>query len=148
MPLDDSAPLLTPTETTQGSRADVVRWADTLTEAYVQGAFKRAVIASADSPPRLVTRPTLAEAAAAEAIDAVRGELPDPFDLYASGETAMRRRLSALSRSTLLELIATYGLNPAGKSLSWLNHRQLVTFIVTAVEVQESSGLRGRPKLR
>ena len=69
-------------------------------------------------------------------------ELPDPFDLYASGVTSMRVRLATLPRSMLLDTIDAFGLNPAGKSLAWLSDGQLVTFIVTAVEVQSRSGQR------
>ena len=142
VPLDESDPLLTPIETTQHSRVDIVRWADTLTETYVQGAFSRAVSAGAEVLPRLRERWTVAEAAAEAAIEAVRGEVPDPFALYASGRPAMRVRLSALPRATLLEIIDTFGLNPAGKSLSWLSRHQLVTFILTAVEVQTAMSRR------
>ena len=42
VPLDDSESLLTDTETTQASRDDVVRWASTLTETFIDGAFRRA----------------------------------------------------------------------------------------------------------
>ena len=143
VPTDESDPLLTSTETTQATRADVIRWAETLTETYVQGAFDRAVTAGAASPvPRLVARRTVAEAAAEAAVAAIRGDVPDPFELYAAGRPAMRVRLAALPRATLLEIIATFGLNPAGKSLAWLSQLQLVTFIMTAVEVQISSGRR------
>ena len=141
VPTDESDALLTSTETTQATRGDVVRWAETLTETYVQGAFERAVTGGVEPAlPRMVARLTRAEAAAEAAIAASRGELPDPFELYASGRPAMRARLSVLSRAALLEIITTFGLNPAGKSLAWLSQLQLVTFIVTAVEVQVSSG--------
>jgi hypothetical protein len=41
-----------------------------------------------------------------------------------------------LSRPELLGIINRYNLNPAEKSLIRLTDSQLVTFIVTAVEVQ------------
>ena len=53
---DELDALLTDTETTQSSREDVVRWAAALGETYVQGAFARAVTASAGIPSRLVAR--------------------------------------------------------------------------------------------
>jgi len=40
----------------------------------------------------------------------------DPFNLYTDGVTNMRPRLAALPRSMLLEMIETFGLNPAGKT--------------------------------
>jgi hypothetical protein len=143
VPIDESEPLLTDTETTQQTRADVERWADTLTEVYVQGAFSRAVSAGAEVLSGLMERRTAAQLAADAASDAVRGEVPDPFALYVSGRPAMRAQLRVLPRATLLHIIATFGLNPAGKSLAWLSRDQLVTFIVTAVEVQTSMSRRG-----
>jgi hypothetical protein len=140
VPTDESAPFLTSIETTQQTRADVVRWADTLTQTYVQGAFSRATSAAADVRPALLERRSVAEAAAAAAIEAVRGEVPDPFAMYQSGRPAMRTRLSALPSELLRQIISEFGLNPAGKSLSWLNRNQLVTFILTAVEVQIAQG--------
>ena len=69
-------------------------------------------------------------------------DLPDPFRLFTEGRDTMRARLNAWPRGTLLNIIAASNLNPARKSLAWLSDRQLVTFIVTAVEAQL---LAGRP---
>jgi hypothetical protein len=66
---------------------------------------------------------------------------PHPFQLYTLGVERMRARLSALPPVTLLEIITAFELNPAGKSLIWLSDRQLVTFIVTATEVQVRQGV-------
>ena len=56
------------------------------------------------------------------------------------GKAEMRVRLRALTRAELLAMIGEYGLNPAAKSLVRLSDSQLVTFIVTAVEVQSARG--------
>jgi hypothetical protein len=45
-----------------------------------------------------------------------------------------------LTRPELVAIIQNYDLNPAGKSLTRLSDSQLVTFIVTAVEVQALQG--------
>ena len=139
VPLDESDALLTPTETTQSNRSALQHWADTLTETYVQGAFPRAVAATADARGSRVAaqRVTSAAAVAAATVD-----LPDPFELYRHGRETMRARLGALPRSTLLNIIAANELNPARKSLAWLSDRQLVTFVVTAVEAQFAAGRR------
>jgi hypothetical protein len=142
MPLDESEPFLTPTETTQQTRAEVMRWAEALTETYVQGAFRRAMSAAADVLPALRERRTAAEAAAEAAIEAVRGDVPDPFAMYERGRPAMTARLGTLPSAVLRQIISEFGLNPAGKSLSWLNRNQLVTFIITAVEVQTAMARR------
>jgi hypothetical protein len=135
VPLDDSEPLLTPTETTQATRAALAYWAEALTRTYVQGAFDRAVRATPDITMRGVDRAIPGVVATTPVT-----ELPDPFQLFATGAATMRARLSTLPRSALLDVVAEFGLNPAGKSLSWLTDHQLVTFIVTAVEAQLRSG--------
>jgi hypothetical protein len=136
VPADESDALLTNTETTQLTRADVVRWAEGLGETYVQGAFDRAIAATTGS--RLVSRRFGGEVA----VDLPTIDLPDPFELFALGRAEMQARLLALPRSTLLAIIATFGLNSPGRSLSWLTNYQLVIFIITAAEVQSA---RGRP---
>lgn len=138
-PLDESEVLLTRTETTQSNRAALERWAAALTDTYVQGAFQRAVTATTDLlGSRVVTR----RADVAAAVESATTDLPDPFELIQLGTDRMRGRLNALPRTTLLSIIAAFGLNPAGKSLTWLSDRQLVTFIVTATEVQARQARR------
>lgn len=132
VPLDDTEPLLTPTETTQSNRAALQHWAAALEETYVQGAFRRAVAASGS---RLVARELPFEAVPLNDVD-----VPDPFRLFDNGPEVMRSRLNALSRPVLQNIIDTFGLNPAAKNLAWLSERQLVTFIVTAVEAQTAMG--------
>jgi len=137
---DELDALLTNTETTQSTREDVVRWADTVSETYVQGAFERAVMASAGIPSRLLARRVPVEAV--EPVPVGYADVPDPFALFAGGAAHLRAALLPLSRATLLATIDAHGLNPAKKSLAWLTQRQLVTFIVTAVDVQVRSGKR------
>ena len=126
---DDEAVLMTDTETTQSSREDLVSWAATVTPVYLEGAFARAELVSGQ---RSLTR----------TYDATVGEIPfDPFEmLQLVGKEGMRVRLRALTRAELLAVIGEYGLNPAAKSLVRLSDSQLVTFIVTAVEVQSARG--------
>ena len=142
VPTDESDPLLTPTETTQSTRADVIRWAEALTDTYVEGAFERAEGAAIETSPRVIARQTVVESLVDETVPPGQADLLDPFDLYAGGVTNMRAQLAVLPRSMLLDTIETFGLNPAGKSLAWLSNAQLVTFIVTAVEVQSAAGTR------
>jgi len=138
VPLDDSDALITPTETTQTNRIALQHWAAVLTDTYVQGAFARAVsMAEADTEPRVVAARADQAAVVAGTVD-----LPDPFRLFTEGRETMRARLNAWPRATLLNIITASALNPAGKSLAWLSDRQLVTFIVTAVEAQLSAGRR------
>ena len=138
VPLGESEPLLTHPETTQSSRTALVRWTETLTETYVEGAFERAVRAT----PQGTTRATVARRFPRVDPPSPVADLPDPFELLMTGDTMMRARLAALPRPILLDIIAEFGLNPAGKTLSWLSHRQLVTFIVTAADMQARTGRR------
>ena len=129
IPVDDSLELLrTNVETTQPTREDAIRWSETLTDVYIQGAFARAVRAAEGGVP--VTYPTV-----------TAGVAPlDPFDGLQLGKAALRARLRGLTRPELLAVIEKYNLNPGAKDPSRLSDSQLVTFIVTAAEVQALLG--------
>ena len=136
VPTDDSPPLLTNTETHQTTREDVVRWATLLDDVYLQGAFDRAVIATASAvrSPMSVLHPPIP-------VDATGPREEDPFDMYRlGGKEGLRARLQPLTRSELLLIIEQFRLNPGRLSLARLTKSQLVTFIATAVEVQGSQG--------
>jgi hypothetical protein len=129
IPVDDSVePMRTGVETTQPAREDVVRWSETLTDVYVQGAFTRAITAADRYVP--VSYP---------AVTANDAPL-DPFEVLQLGKAALSARLRGLTRPELLAIIEKYKLNPAGKDLSRLRDSQLVTFIVTAADVQALLG--------
>ena len=133
---DELDALFTRTETTQRSRAALEEWAHGLSEMYVQKAFKSAIAATTRARiGRRVSRRRRRRIAANTGAD-----LPDPFQLFSSGREKMRLRLEALPRRMLLEIIGAFTLNPAGLNLSWLNDKQLVTFIITAVDVQLLAG--------
>lgn len=127
VPLDDSLDvLMTRTETTQPTRSDVVRWSTTLTPVFLQGAFERAV--QVTSGRRIIRDYPVTTSDVLVPFD--------PFDVFRISELELRGRLRLLARSELLAMIEHHGLNPAGKSLARLTDSQLITFIVTAVEVQ------------
>ena len=138
VPADDSPPLLTNTETTQSTREDIVRWATLLDDVYIQGAFRRAVSATASavrSPISVLSPPV--------AIDTTGAAAEDPFEMYRlGGKQGLRARLQPLTRTELLLIIDGFQLNPAQLSLARLTTSQLVTFIATAVEVQALQGRR------
>ena len=130
VPLHDAEPMLTGIETHQSTRADVVHWATTLSETYLEGAFHRARAALQPSARRYAT-------AAYPAVSFVTTPVEiDPFLLLDQGTDVLRARLLPLTRAELLAIIEAYGLNPADLSLARLSERQLVTFIVTATDVQ------------
>ena len=135
VPTDDSAPLLTNTETHQPTREDVVRWATLLDDVYIQGAFRRAVSATASA-----VRSSISVVHPPAALDST-GLFEDPFERYRlEGKEGLRAQLQPLARTELLLIIDRFNLNPARLSLARLTQAQLVTFIATAVEIQTSQG--------
>jgi hypothetical protein len=132
VPVDDALDaLLTKTETTQPTRDDVVHWAEILSETYLKGAFGRAMTVN-EGRRRVRDYPTTT---------VTEDVVPfDPFDVWSLGTSALRVRLRALTRPELIAMIQNYDLNPGAKSLTRLSDAQLVTFIVTAVEVQVLQG--------
>ena len=135
LPLDETPPLLTDTETVQRTRTAVVHWAETLGEAYLQGAFERAKVEEAVLAERLATGTyEVGELGLTAAID--------PFEVFRLGKDVLRVELRPLTRAELLTIIQRHDLNPAGLSLSRLSTSQLITFIVTATEAQIAQGRR------
>jgi len=143
-PLDGGPVVVGPVESRQPEAHDLAYWATGLTPVFLEGALKRArhpltvrlripeVPASSEPAPRVHTRP------AAPRPEAVL----DPFDIGSRNLDMLRQHLRALNRPRLENIIAAYELNPPGEDLSWMTDAQLVTFIVTATEVQLMKGTR------
>jgi len=129
LPLDDSDPLLTDTETVQPTRSAVAHWAETLGEAYVQGAFERATLQDAVRAARMAT-------GVYEAVPLASTAAIDPFEVFRLGKDVLRMELQPLTRAELLSIIELHSLNPAHLSLARLSTSQLITFIATATEAQ------------
>lgn len=146
-PIDGSDEVLvTGVETTQPARDYVHYWATGLTPVFLEGALHRA-----RRPVTVRVRPVeVANSTAPKPRDQVvsrvmpPGPEPvlDPFEIGGRNPDVLRQELGALNRPRLLNIIAAYDLNPAGEDLSWMSDRQLVQFIVTAVEAQ--LGMRAR----
>ena len=143
VPVTSGAPdvLVSSVETTQPNREQLLYWASGLTQVYAEGALARAqhpvtirtrVVDRpfSDAPaPRIVTSPTR---------DLPRTPEPvlDPFHIGARSLDVLAQELTALDRPRLLNIIDAYDLNPAGTDITSLSDAQLMTFIVTAVDVQ------------
>jgi hypothetical protein len=105
---------------------------------YIEGAFDRAALPGSTESARLRSIPVHATAPLSTSASL------DPFAVYGSlGTTALRAQLTQLTRTELFTIIARHDLNPGGLSLARLTNRQLVTFIITATEVQVQQGRRG-----
>ena len=133
LPLDDTDPLLTDTETAQATRSAVAHWASTLSETYVQGAFDRATLDAARRVARTAS-PVFDEVLLASTA------VIDPFESIRIGKDVLRAQLLPLTRAELLTIISSHNLNPARVSLVRLSTSQLITFIVTATEAQILQG--------
>jgi hypothetical protein len=145
-PLDTDGPVIVGSvESRQPEAHDLAYWATGITPVFLEGALDRAlspltvrtrvpeVPVSSAPAPRMHTIPV--GPAKPEAI-------LDPFEIGGRSLDILRQELGALNRPRLLNIIAAYDLNPAGEDISWMTDAQLVTFIVTATEVQMATRAR------
>jgi hypothetical protein len=132
--------LVTSVESRQPEREHLVYWATGLTPIFLEGALRRAR-RPVNVRVRAVEIPNSAEPKPRDPLVArvmPPGPEPvlDPFEVGGKNLDILRQELGALNRPRLLNIIAAYELNPAGEDLSWMSDRQLIQFIVTAVEAQ------------
>jgi hypothetical protein len=132
--------LITGIESRQPEREHLVYWATGLTPVYRDGALVRARrpvtvrVRSVESPlsdaprERVVSVPAVVPPGPEPVLD--------PFEIGRRSSDVLRQELGALNRPRLTNIIAAYDLNPAGADLSWMSDRQLIHFIVTAVDAQ------------
>jgi hypothetical protein len=141
VPIDGGTEVLVGSvETTQPERHDLVYWSTGLTTVFLEGALHRA-----RTPLTVRTRTVevpVSDAPAVKAVTTTRVMPPgpepvlDPFDIGGRNLDVLRQELGALNRPRLLNIITAYDLNPGGEDISWMSDRQLIHFIVTAVESQ------------
>lgn len=123
-------------ETEQPNRADLLYWAEGLTQVYLEGALNRAlsepvpatVVSSAAEPVFSGPRPHAAAGAAAPTPRAVL----DPFEVYAQGPDVLLRQLAALDVGHLRAIVLAYGLASAAIANS-AEREELTSFIMDAV---------------
>jgi hypothetical protein len=130
--------LRTGIETHQKSETDLHHGAGTLSHVYLLGALGRAVPSQSETAAHRRAVKLSRMTPGPEGTGAL-----DPLTLFALGEHVLRRELQLFTRAALRTLITNHALNPAGLDLSKLTKAQLVTFIVTAIEAQQS-----RPRTR
>jgi hypothetical protein len=139
-----SAVAVSPVESRQPEREYLDYWAHGLTVVYAEGALDRAL-----NPMTVRTRVAetpLSERPAARPITTPTRLAPepvlDPFEIGERNLDILRQELHALDRPRLLNIIAAFELNPAGKEVAALSNEQLGTFIVVAVEAQMAQRAR------
>ena len=126
-------------ESRQPERHDLVYWATGLTPIFLEGALRRA-----RNPLTVRVRPVEVPVSAAPAprlysttrVSAGPEPVLDPFDIGGRSLDVLRQELGALNRPRLLNIITAYDLNPGREDVQWMSDRQLIQFIVTAVDAQ------------
>jgi hypothetical protein len=146
-PVDGASEVLvTGVESTQPERQHLEYWATGLTPVFLEGALHRARrpvtvrIRPVETPNSTAPKPrdTIVSRTTPPGPEPVL----DPFEIGGRSSDILRQELGALNRPRLLNIIAAYNLNPGREDLSWMSDRQLMQFIVTAVDAQLS--LRAR----
>ena len=135
-----------PVESRQPEREHLTYWATGLTPVYLEGALERA-----KRPVKIRVRSVevpISDAPAPREVTVSRVTPPgpepvlDPFEIGSRNLDVLRQELGALNRPRLSNIITAYDLNPGGEDISWMSDRQLIHFIVTAVEAQLTMGSR------
>jgi hypothetical protein len=145
-PLDDDGPVIVGTVESRKPESQYINyWATGVTPIYLEGALNRALnpITVRVRVPEVPVSDTPARRVHPVAVGPSRPEaVLDPFEIGGRSLDVLRQELGALNRPRLLNIIAAYDLNPRGEDVSWMTDAQLVTFIVTATEVQLSRAAR------
>lgn len=136
------APERSARETEQPNRADLLYWAQGLSQIYLEGALSRALLPLApgltaspmesafDNPqPRARTTPEAP----------VPRPVLDPFEVYAQGAAVLRRQLGALDPGHLRQIVRAYDLAPIG-TVTVAQREELTAIIMTAVSASAEEG--------
>ena len=141
VPIDGNSDVVVgPVESRQPERHDLAYWASGLTPVFLEGALRRAQrplnvrvrtveLPSSDVPAQKTVTTTRVMSPGPEPV-------LDPFDVGGRNPDILKQELGALNRPRLLNIIVAYDLNPGGEDIAWMSERQLIQFIVTAVEAQ------------
>lgn len=133
-------------ESRQPERHDLVYWSSGLTQVFLEGALQRAKtpvtvrVRTVEVP--LSTTPAQKVVSTTRVMPPGPEAVLDPFEVGTRNLDVLKQELGALNRPRLLNIIAAYALNPGGEDLSWMSDRQLVQFIVTAVDTQLMQRIR------
>lgn len=140
-PIDGGADVLvTGVESRQPEREHLAYWATGLTPIFLEGALQRArrPVTVRVRPIEIPnsTEPKPRDPVVPRVMPSGPEPVLDPFEVGGKNLDILRQELGALNRPRLLNIIAAYELNPVGEGLSWMSDRQLIQFIVTAVDAQ------------
>jgi hypothetical protein len=142
-PIDGASEVLvTGVESTQPERQHLEYWATGLTPVFLEGALHRARrpvtvrIRPVEIPNSTAPKPH--DPIVARVMPPGPEPVLDPFEIAGRSFDILRQELGALNRPRLLNIIAAYNLNPGTEDISWMSDRQLLQFIITAVDAQLS----------
>lgn len=132
--------LVTGVESRQPEHEHLVYWATGLTPVFLEGALHRArrPVTVRVRPVEIPnsTEPKPRDEVVPRVMPPGPEPVLDPFEIGGKNLDILRQELGALNRPRLLNIIAAYNLNPGGEGLAWMSDRQLIQFIVTAVDAQ------------
>lgn len=128
-------------ETGQPNRADLVYWAEGLSQVYLEGALGRAL----SEPVPIRAAPPVTPAFEGPRPHEPPGVPPaarpvlNPFEVYAQGPDLLRRQLDAVSVSHLRAMALAYHLAPA-VSIDVAPRSELTEVIMQAVQAAQPDG--------
>jgi hypothetical protein len=138
----DNKVLRTQRETKQPNRADLLYWAEGLTDIYLEGALVRALTPPSPRPasPPGTVRPrsvayTREKAARLSSIAIKTRVVLDPYVTYGEGEELLRKQLHALRHDHLQNIVDVYQMSGEHES-SWARYAsddELVEHIIDTV---------------
>jgi hypothetical protein len=133
-------------ESRQPEKEHLAYWSSGLTPVFLEGALERAKrpvtvrVRTVEQP--YSTAPERRSVTVSRVMPPGPEPVLDPFDIGGRSLDLLRQELGALNRPRLLNIIAAFDLNPAGKDVSWMSDHQLAHFIVVAVEARQAHGPR------
>ena len=132
--------LVTGVESTQPERVHLEYWATGLTPVFLEGALSRArrpvTVRVRPVEVPVFDAPKRRDPVVARVMPPRPEPVLDPFEIGGRNPDQLRQELGALNRPRLVNIIAAFDLNPGNEDLFWMSDRQLMQFIVTAVEAQ------------
>jgi hypothetical protein len=123
-------------ETGQPNRADLVYWAEGLSQVYLEGALDRALSQPVPIPRAPPTTSAFAGPRPAEPAVLLPPEpraVLNPFEVYAQGPGLLRRQLDSVSVSHLRAIALAYHMAPAA-SIGTAPRGELTEIIMRAVQ--------------
>ena len=137
VPVDSGSPVRTSRETEQPNRADLLYWAQGLTQVYLDGALARALLEPVVIERERVVEPYFegpAPAPVRRATAPVGFARPvlDPFSVAMQGEDILLRELGALDTPRIRDIALAHGFSTAEQART-ATREQLIAAVIAGV---------------